>query len=133
MAVSKAEKKLRSAVKKATDAVTKSADETAPEVEVAVDEVTEPEVVVEEETPTPTTEGSLVKVKGTLNEFAYATRIVTRETEVLEDGTVTGGTIKSVEYIVVKDGETTTYTESEFYRIYTPVGHNNAAALRQEG
>ena len=83
-----------------------------------------------------TTPGALVKVKGTLDEFAYATREVTREPEVLDDGTVTGGTLKSIVYTVVTgSGEEVTtqeFSESAFYRIYSPVGRQAAKELKSE-
>lgn len=87
----------------------------------------EPEVAEDENAVTP--KMALVKVKGTLTDFAEAERVVTRTPEVLEDGTVTGGTLKSIEFRVGSE----VLEESAFYRKYTPVGHQAAVALRQEG
>ena len=88
--------------------------------------------VLEDETAT----GALVKVKGPLDEFVYATREVTREPEVLDDGTVTGGTLKSIVYAVVtgsgEEATTQEFSESEFYRIYSPVGRQAAKELKLE-
>jgi hypothetical protein len=93
----------------------------------------EPEVTLESEVTEAENavapEMALVRVKGTLTDFANAERVVTRIPEVLEDGTATGGTLKSIEYRVGSE----VFEESAFYRKYTPVGHQAAVALRQEG
>ena len=103
-----------------------------PEPEVIEDEEViegEPEVI-EDETATG---GALVKVKGTLADFAEAERVVTRTPEVLDDGTVTGGILKSVEFKVGKDESTEVLSESAFYRKYEPVNHSAAKKLTSEG
>ena len=107
-----------------------------PEPEVIEDEEViegEPEVI-EDETATG---GALVKVKGTLTDFAEAERVVTRTPEVLEDGTVTGGILKSIVYTVVtgsgKEATSDDFSESEFYRKYETVNHSADKKLTSEG
>ena len=91
----------------------------------------EPEAATEEN---PTEGMALVKVKGTVNEFVYAERVVTREAEVV-DGEPTGGTLKTIVYNVYdSNGELIeSLDQSDFYNKYKPVDHQAAKALTQEG